>query len=236
MLAAVTAARDTARTAVCLESGTRRVFAAALDWPGWCRSGKDAERALESLAAAAPRYAVVAAAAGVPLPPGEAAAFEVVERLPGSTTTDFGAPDAVAARDRVPLTAADADRIAALVAASWVVLDRVVDTAPAELRKGPRGGGRDRDAIVAHVLGAEVSYARALGVRLSSPAPTDLAAVSAERSAIIAALRAAPARGPVGAKGWPPRYAARRIAWHVLDHAWEIEDRSEQPGQPPRPT
>jgi hypothetical protein len=31
-------------------------------------------------------------------------------------------------------------------------------------------------------------------------------------------------------KGWPPRYAARRIAWHALDHAWEIEDRSEPTG------
>jgi hypothetical protein len=28
------------------------------------------------------------------------------------------------------------------------------------------------------------------------------------------------------ANGWPPRYAAHRIAWHALDHAWEIEDRS----------
>ena len=27
-------------------------------------------------------------------------------------------------------------------------------------------------------------------------------------------------------KGWPHRYAARRIAWHVLDHAWEMEDRA----------
>jgi hypothetical protein len=27
--------------------------------------------------------------------------------------------------------------------------------------------------------------------------------------------------------GRPPRYAIRRIAWHVLDHAWEIEDKSD---------
>jgi hypothetical protein len=32
---------------------------------------------------------------------------------------------------------------------------------------------------------------------------------------------------PVAQAKWPPAYAARRIAWHALDHAWEIEDRSE---------
>ena len=31
-------------------------------------------------------------------------------------------------------------------------------------------------------------------------------------------------------RGWPQRYAARRIAWHALDHAWEIEDRSDPAG------
>jgi hypothetical protein len=25
---------------------------------------------------------------------------------------------------------------------------------------------------------------------------------------------------------WQPRYFVRRSAWHALDHAWEIEDRS----------
>ena len=24
---------------------------------------------------------------------------------------------------------------------------------------------------------------------------------------------------------WPPRYTIRRITWHVLDHAWEMQDR-----------
>jgi hypothetical protein len=31
---------------------------------------------------------------------------------------------------------------------------------------------------------------------------------------------------PLADRKWTQRYAARRIAWHALDHAWEMEDRS----------
>jgi hypothetical protein len=212
--------------AVYLESGAKRTFACALEWPGWCRSGKGEQQALEALAAAAPRYAVAARAAGFPLPAGAGEAFEVVERLPGTATTDFGAPDGEASGDRRPLDDEEAERLAALLKGSWTVFDRVVAGAPATLRKGPRGGGRDRDKIVAHVLGAEVGYASRLGLRLREPRWEDRAAVAAFRDAIVAGLRNPPEDGPRGGKRWPGRYAARRIAWHVLDHAWEIEDRS----------
>jgi len=207
------------------------VFACAVDWPGWCRSGKDEEQALEALAAFAPRYAAVAAEAGVPFPVTTDGGFKVVERLPGSATTDFGAPGEVSAADREPLTRKEAGRVAALVAASWTVLDGVVAGAPAELRKGPRGGGRDRDAIVEHVLAAETAYAGKLGVRLRQPPRQDAAAVSAHRQAMLGVLSAAAGTRSVPAKGWPARYAARRIAWHALDHAWEIEDRSDAPAK-----
>jgi hypothetical protein len=211
---------------VYFEIGTKRVFAAALDWPGWCRPGKDERLALEALAAAAPRYAAVAREAGVPFPAAPDVSLRVVERLPGSATTDFGAPDRATARDADPLTPAEAARLAGLVAAAWVVLDRVVAGAPATLRKGPRGGGRDRDAVVGHVLGAEAMYARKLGIRQREPAFDDRAAITALRVAIVEALRGASGGTPVVERGWLPRYAARRIAWHVLDHAWEIENRS----------
>jgi hypothetical protein len=211
---------------VALEVGSRRVFASALDWPGWSRSGKGEEAALAELAAYAERYAPVAELAGYPLPNGAGDTIDVVERLPGSATTDFGAPDAIAAAERADLTKAAAARLAALVAASWETLDRVAAGAPATLRKGPRGGGRDRDAVVGHVVGAEASYARKIGVRQPTPDPADAAAVGELRSAILDALRAARSGEPA-AKAWPPRYAARRIAWHVLDHAWEIEDKSQ---------
>jgi hypothetical protein len=212
--------------AVYLELGSRRVFASALDWPGWCRSGKGEEAALAALADYAPRYAAVAAEAGVPFPRA-AGTFDVVERVPGGATTDFGAPEKAAARDATRVTPAQARRMAGLVAASWRVLDAVAAGAPAQLRKGPRGGGRDRDKVVEHVVQAEASYARKIGVRHRPPAPEDRGAVEALREAILAVLGAASDGGPLAEKGWPARYAARRIAWHVLDHAWEIEDRSE---------
>jgi hypothetical protein len=209
-------------TRVYLEVGKRRVFASAADWPGWSRSGKDEALALEALAAAAPRYAHAAKAARVPFAPGST--FEVVERLPGDATTEFGAPGAIAKAESKRLTKKEAGRLSALVAASWTILDRAVEKAPGSLRKGPRGGGRDRDKIVEHVLGAEVAYARKLGLRLQQPDGGDAGAVREHRNAIVAGLRAG-TKG-VTERGWPARYAARRMAWHVLDHAWEIEDRS----------
>ncbi|MEP6751473.1 MAG: hypothetical protein ABI959_01855 [Candidatus Dormiibacterota bacterium] len=210
-------------TRVYLEVGKRRVFASAADWPGWTRAEKDEKSALESLAAAAPRYAAAATAARIPFAP--TSKFDVVERLPGDATTEFGAPGAIAKAEFKRLTKKEAGRLSALVAATWTVLDRVVEGAPASLRKGPRGGGRDRDKIVEHVLGAETMYARKLGLRLQQPAGGDTAAVREFRNAIVAGLRAG-TKG-VTERGWPARYAARRMAWHVLDHAWEIEDRSD---------
>ena len=147
-----------------LEVGKHRVFASAAEWPGWCRSGRDEKAALEALADAAPRYAPVAKAARIAFAPGEG--FDVVERLPGNATTDYGAPGAIAKSEFKRLTKKEAGRLSALVSASWTVFDRVVEIAPASLRKGPRGGGRDRDAIVEHVLGAEIAYAPKLGLRL----------------------------------------------------------------------
>jgi hypothetical protein len=215
------------KTAVGIELGSKRVFACALDWPGWCRSGKTDELALEALAAYAPRYGVVTERAGIELPAGVADQFEVVERVKGSGATDFGVPHEVVDADRAAVPAKEAERRAELVAAAWAVFDQVAAGAPAELRKGPRGGGRDRDKIVDHVLGAEASYARHLGIKHPQPARDDRAAIEALRAEILGVLRERSDGAARTPKGWPPRYAARRIAWHVLDHAWEIEDRSE---------
>jgi hypothetical protein len=204
-------------TAVYLEIADRKAFACAVDWPGWARSGKNEDLALEAFAAYAPRYAVVAKEAGVTFPARAGEALDVVERVPGNATTSFGAPGIVPQVDREPLNARQATRMAALVEASWAVFDRVAGTAPASLRKGPRGGGRDRDKIISHVLEAEDAYARKMGIKLPA---------GERRAAILEALRAARSGEPPTERGWPPRYAAFRIAWHVLDHAWGIEDRS----------
>ncbi|MGE5597393.1 MAG: hypothetical protein ACM3S1_15310 [Hyphomicrobiales bacterium] len=208
---------------VYIEAGTKRTFACALDWPGWCRSARDEAAAIENLLAYAPRYAPIAADAGYPLDR-DVLDVEVIEHVPGNGTTDFGAPDRPATADTGPLPPADARRLADLVTAAWRALERTAARAPAELAKGPRGGGRDRDKVLQHVLGAEVSYARKLGVRHREPAFDDTAAIAALRSDIEAAIAAGkPAQD--APRAWPVPYAARRIAWHVIDHAWEIEDR-----------
>jgi hypothetical protein len=209
-----------------VETGQRRVFACALEWPGWCRSGKDEDQALSALLAYAPRYAVAAREAGVPFPAG-VRTVRVVEHLAGSAATDFGVPEATAVRDARRTTRAEADRQCSLVAAAWRVLERVVASAPSELRKGPRGGGRDRDAIAQHVLSAEAAYARKLGVNRKEPQLGDDAAVEELRRSMLDVLGRPSDGEPVVERGWRPRYAARRIAWHALDHAWEIEDRRE---------
>ena len=213
-------------TDVFIEAGSKRVFACAADWPGWCRAGKDEAAAIAALSAYASRYAPVAKKARVAFDTDTASALRVVERLAGTATTDFGAPDAKAERDTRPLAAPEAKRQAALVNAAWAIFDDVIGKAPAKLRKGPRGGGRDRDQIADHVLGAEGAYVRKLGLSLKPPATTDRAGIAAFRAAIAEAIaRPSTGKAPVE-KGWPQRYAARRIAWHVMDHAWEIQDRS----------
>lgn len=217
-------APDTLRVA--LEIGPKHTFATALDWPGWCRRGKGELAAIDTLLDYAPRYTAVVARAGLALPadPG----VEVVERLPGGSGTDFGAPGAVAADEARPTTAADGERLAQILAACWAAFDAVAAGAPEHLRKGPRGGGRDRSKIVEHVVECDRGYyARRLGVRHPPFAPDDAAAVAALRSDILAVIRAPSDGAPVVEKGWRVRFAARYIAWHVLDHAWEIEDRIE---------
>jgi hypothetical protein len=79
--------------------------------------------------------------------------------------------------------------------------------------------------MVQHVVSSEASYARQIDIRHREPAFNDHDAVAALRRDISAALRAARDATPARPNGWPPRYAARRIAWHVLDHAWEMEDK-----------
>ena len=209
-------------TDVYLEVGKKKVFAAALQWPGWARSGKDEERALEALAAYLRRYAPVVKRAGLTAP---SDVVTVVERVAGNASTDFGVPDRPAEADRAKLTAAPARRLAALVTAAWAEFADIVAATPPELTKGPRGGGRDRDKMAAHVVGAEASYARKIGVK-RRPELADADATAALRADIVAALSRPWPGGYVAPGQWSQRYAARRIAWHVLDHAWEMQDRT----------
>ncbi|MPZ49133.1 MAG: hypothetical protein GEU75_07515 [Dehalococcoidia bacterium] len=204
-----------------LETGTRRVFACSVEWPGWCRSARDESSAIEALADYLPRYARVAEKAGIPFGDGTAQ-FEVIERVKGSGTTDFGAPGSIPDVDRLPLDPPTRIRLGRLLRAAWDCLDAAVGAAPVVLPKGPRGGGRDRDEIVRHVLEAETSYARTIGVRASVPDAGAASVIAEHRDAIASAIENPEHEG----RSWPIAYACRRIAWHVLDHAWELEDKS----------
>lgn len=217
------------RIAVAIEAAPKKAFATAVDWPGWSRSGKTPELALEALAAYAPRYAAVAAEAGESLPAASLGVddFEAIEEARGGSGTEFGVPSRVTDADRRRTTAAEGDRLRRLVEAAWTTFDKVAATAPAELRKGPRGGGRDRAKMIGHAVEADAGYAREIGLRLKAPVPEDRAAVEAMRAAVLDAIGAASDGSPLADRKWTARYAASRIAWHALDHAWEMEDRSE---------
>jgi hypothetical protein len=223
------------RIEVYLEVGQARTFAVALDWPGWCRSGRDEAAALQALRDYGPRYARALQTTRLAFhAPSEVADLAVVERLAGNATTDFGAPDLALPRDARPIDAAELERFQVVLKACWTALDTAVEAAAGRaLRKGPRGGGRDLTKIVQHVRDVDAAYLTSLGGKLKPSDEDDPSRALADvRQAILTTLIAAargevPARGPRGGARWTPRYFVRRLAWHELDHAWEIEDRAE---------
>ena len=219
---------------VVLEVAPKRSFASATDWPGWSRGGRTEDEAIDALLAYGPRYAVVARRARVAFkPPASARGIEIVERVKGGGGTEFGVPGTPAASDDGPISTADLRRLIAILEASWFVFDSAARKAVGvELTKGPRGGGRDLPKIIGHVREAEVAYLSSLGSR--SPAAADESSarpMALLRRSVTDALTAVATGEPVAIpsrtqKLWAPRYAVRRAAWHVLDHAWEIEDRA----------
>lgn len=216
-----------------VEATPKRAFASAIDWPGWSRGGRTEEAALESLVAYGPRYARVAKRARIRFrAPADTSELEVVERLQGGPSTDFGVPSLPASGDALPVDPAEARRLVALSQACWDTFDAIAASAVGvELRKGPRGGGRDLGKITGHVFEAESSYLVQFGVkRLRFDIAEEAAAWPALRQAEVEAFGVRARGEPLAdanrvKKPWSPRYFVRRVAWHVMDHAWEIEDR-----------
>ncbi len=217
---------------VALEVVRARAFAVAVDWPGWTRGGRDQDAALDALVRSGPRYAAALAATGVPFePPADRSALAVVDRLPGNAGTEFGAPSVRLPGDDGPLTGEELERHAAILQAGWAAFEAAAARhAGDELRKGPRGGGRDLPRIIEHVRGADEAYLVKLGSR-PPKGPTGPAPIEELHAAALATLRAR-ARGlPVANASravtlWTPRWYVRYATWHWLDHAWEIEDRA----------
>jgi hypothetical protein len=228
-------AQDTSQIEVYLEVGQARTFAVALDWPGWCRSGRDEATALQTLYDYGPRYAGALETMHLSFyAPSEASELVVVERLLGNAPTNFGAPSIALARDTEPIDPTELQHFQMVLKASWKTFDIAVQAAAGRmLRKGPRGGGRDLTKIVQHVRDVDIAYLRSLGGKPKPDDGEDASRVLAQiRRDILTTLISAtrgevPARGPRGGIRWTPRYFVRRLAWHELDHAWEIEDRGE---------
>ena len=218
---------------VFVEIGKKKLFAGAADWPGWCRYGRDEEAAIQALIDYGPRYAQALQRMGIEFQaPVDISKLDVTERHYGNSTTDFGAPAISLDGDREPIERAEMEHLLSCLEACWRAFDSAVGRAGAnKLRKGARGGGRDTAKIIEHVVDAEKAYLGRLAWKHKSPGGLSRPeALSRTRQAIRDALEAAlagslPERGPRGGVLWPPRYFVRRVAWHVLDHAWEIEDR-----------
>jgi len=220
-------------TKVYLETGKKKTFAAGLEWPGWCRAGRDEHQALQALIDYGPRYAQVLNSREIDFQlPSDTSQLIVFERHAGNSTTDFGAPAIIPAADREKFSWEAFELSQTLLQACWGAFDIAVQAASGrELGKGPRGGGRDVEMILVHVLEADQAYLNRITWKHKLDRGEGAAAqLSRIRQAIIKALEVAangelPERGPRGGIIWPPRYFIRRSAWHVLDHAWEIEDR-----------
>jgi hypothetical protein len=212
---------------VILEIGKkRRVVAGAMDWPGLDRWGTSEEDALAKLASYVPRYAGVAERAGLADDFARAGDVEVVERVPGSSSTDFwGIAHVPSEVEREVLSADALERRLTVLRACWAYFDDVAERVSRELRPGARGGGRSREQIIRHVYGNEPEqFSRKIEVRTPLEVVLTPDGLAAHRQAYLEAFRAYNAEGKA-ARTWPIQFLIRRTAHHVGDHAWEMEDR-----------
>ena len=212
---------------VTLEIGPKgkKVVAVAPDWPGLERGATTREAAIERLLSYVPRYATVTKLAGMEAAFANNTVVNVVEHYPGTGSTDFwGISFAFSGIDREEMSSEELERELTLMRACWAFFDDVRARVSAEMQRGPRGGGRDRDQIVRHTLGAELDWAKMLGVLRPHGAELSDEGLQAHRDAYCTAIRAFHAQGKM-ARTWPLRYLIRHTAYHTLDHAWEMEDK-----------
>jgi hypothetical protein len=208
----------------------KKVVAVAADWPGLERGAKTEQAAIQRLLCYVPRYATVTKLAGMQAGFASDPVVEVVEHYPGTGSTDFwGISFAFSGIDRQAMSRDALERELRLMQACWAFFDDVRGRVSAEMQRGPRGGGRDRDRIVRHTFAAEQDWAKKLGAQTPWEAMATGEGLKAYRQAYCDAIRGLHAQNKM-ARTWPLRYLIRHTAYHSLDHAWEMEDKDLTPG------
>ncbi len=216
-----------------IERGNQKVFACAVDWPGWDRSGRDEVSAIKNLLGYGPRYAEAMRSASLDfIIPRTVSDFIIVERLEGNFATSYGVPNLPISRDYIASDAKGIERFERILQACWLAFENAAEAATGrQLRKGPRGGGRELGEIIDHVAEAESKYVRRLGCNaIVANEVNTHQRLEHIHNEVLNCLREAaagqvPPQGARALKRWPLAYFVRRVAWHVLDHGWEIEDR-----------
>jgi len=215
---------------VVLEKGpkAKKFVAFAIDWPGWSRGAKTADAALETLAAYGDRYRPVAERAGLVREFDDAGSLDIVEDGVGAGSTDFwGISFSPSSLEQEPMDAAELERKLTILQACWAYFDDVAARVSPEMRKGPRGGGRDRDTIIRHTIRTESEYfAKRIGLVVPERSALAPGALAPYRSEYLEALRAyqrGEAKRPM--RSWTLAFLVRHSAYHTMDHAWEMEDK-----------
>jgi hypothetical protein len=206
----------------------KRAAAFALDWPGWSRGATSADLAVETLEAYRERYRPVAELAGLGAEFAAAGPLEIVEDRVGPGSTDFwGISFSPSSSEQGPMGEAELDRAITLLQACWAFFDDVAARVSAEMRKGPRGGGRDRDRIIRHTIRTESEdFAKQVGLRNPEEFALTPEGLRQHRETYLAAMRRYNA-GEVERRmrSWTLPFLIRHSAYHTLDHAWEMEDK-----------
>ena len=212
-----------------LERGPKgkKAVAFAVDWPGWSRGAKTPELALEMLESYRERYRPIAVAVGMADEFDAAGPLDVVEDRVGTASTDFwGISFSPSGLEHEPMDNVDLDRMIRLLRACWGFFDAVAARVSAEMRRGPRGGGRDRDRIIRHTIRTErEDFAKRLGLRVPDGAALTAKGLREYRETYVAAMRAYNAGGGKRMRSWNLPFLIRHSAYHTMDHAWEMEDK-----------
>ena len=206
----------------------KKVAVFAIDWPGWSRGAKTGPAAIELLETYRDRYRPVARVAGLEAEFDAGGSLDVVEDHVGKGSTDYwGISFAPSSFEMAPMPEDEIDRKLTLLQAAWRYFDEVAARVSPELAKGPRGGGRSREEIIRHALGWErADLVKRVGIVADPVVPDTAGGLRSHREQYVGALRAYNAEGRIPrGQNWTVGLLLRHTAFHVLDHAWEMEDR-----------